>query len=197
MSLAKTDRDDPVGVFPRLGRLAARRPWLVIGVWIALAGVLALTAPSLEEISQQHPVAILPSDAPVLTATRTMNAAFGEAGLQSIAVVVLSDAKGLSAADEATYRKLTEALPGIIASVAGFSCFDVIRHAKSHLLIGGTVPGVSAMGLALSVIAAAIPLAIGHSLSGLSGLILSTLASLALGALAFHLAVRAYKNIGS
>lgn len=110
MSLAKTDRDDPVGVFPRLGRLATRRPWLVIGVWIALAGVLALTAPSLEEISQQHPVAILPSDAPVLTATRTMNAAFGEAGLQSIAVVVLSDAKGLSAADEATYRKLTEAL---------------------------------------------------------------------------------------
>jgi hypothetical protein len=92
---------------------------------------------------------------------------------------------------------LAAALPGIIASVAGFSCFDVIRHAKSHLLIGGTVPGVSATGLALSVIAAAIPLAIGHSLSGLSGLILSTLASLALGALAFHLAVRAYKNIGS
>ncbi|WP_156764515.1 RND family transporter [Mycobacterium sp. E3247] len=110
MSLAKTGRDDPVGVFPRLGRLVGRRPWLVIGIWIALAGILALTAPSLEEISQQHPVAILPSDAPVLAATRTMNAAFGEAGLQSIAVVVLSDAKGLTAADEGTYRKLTDAL---------------------------------------------------------------------------------------
>ncbi|ORB42139.1 transporter [Mycobacterium paraseoulense] len=83
---------------------------MVIGVWSALACVLALTAPSLEEISQQHPVAILPADAPVLSATRTMNAAFGEAGLQSIAVVVLSDANGLSAADEGTYRKLVEAL---------------------------------------------------------------------------------------
>ncbi|UXA07073.1 MMPL family transporter [Mycobacterium sp. SMC-2] len=110
MSLAKTGLHDPVGIFPRLGRLIGRRPWLVIGVWIALAGVLSLTAPSLEEISQQHPVAILPADAPVLAATRNMNAAFGEAGLHSIAVVVLSDAKGLTPADEGTYRKLAEAL---------------------------------------------------------------------------------------
>ncbi|OBG67163.1 transporter [Mycobacterium sp. E188] len=83
---------------------------MVIGVWIAIAGVLSLTAPSLEQISQQHPVAILPSDAPVLAATRNMNAAFGEAGLQSIAVVVLSDGKGLTPADEGTYRNLVEAL---------------------------------------------------------------------------------------
>ncbi|MGD1344790.1 RND family transporter [Mycobacterium seoulense] len=110
MSPVKIGRGNPVGLFPRLGHLVGRRPWLVIGVWSALACVLALTAPSLEEISQQHPVAILPSDAPVLSATRTMNAAFGEAGLQSIAVVVLSDASGLSAADEGTYRKLVEAL---------------------------------------------------------------------------------------
>ncbi|MGD1283283.1 RND family transporter [Mycobacterium seoulense] len=110
MSPVKIGRGSPVGLFPRLGHLVGRRPWLVIGVWSALACVLALTAPSLEEISQQHPVAILPSDAPVLSATRTMNAAFGEAGLQSIAVVVLSDAGGLSAADEGTYRKLVEAL---------------------------------------------------------------------------------------
>ncbi|WP_082974474.1 RND family transporter [Mycobacterium sp. E1715] len=110
MSLAKAGRDDSPGIFPRLGRLIVRRPWLVIGVWIATAGVLSLTAPSLEQISQQHPVAILPADAPVLAATRNMNAAFGEAGLQSIAVVVLSDGKGLTPADEGTYRNLVEAL---------------------------------------------------------------------------------------
>lgn len=110
MALATTGREDSPGIFPRLGRLIARRPWLVIGLWIALADVLSATAPSLEEISQRHPVAILPTDAPVLAATRNMNAAFGEAGLQSIAVVVLSDTKGLTPADEDTYRRLVETL---------------------------------------------------------------------------------------
>lgn len=131
MSLVKTGRGRPVGLCPRLGHLVGRRPWLVIAVWSALACVLALTAPSLEEISQQHPVAILPSDAPVLSATRTMNAAFGEAGLQSVAVVVLSDANGLSAADEGTYRKLVEALrrdTGNVAMVQDFVATPPLRE---------------------------------------------------------------------
>lgn len=98
------------GVFPRLGRLIVRRPWVVIAFWVALAGLLAPTVPSLDAISQRHPVAILPSDAPVLVSTRQMTAAFREAGLQSVAVVVLSDAKGLGAADERSYKELVDAL---------------------------------------------------------------------------------------
>src|SRR5271170_2166765 len=87
------------GVFPRLGRLIVRWPWVVIGFWVVLASVLSLTMPSLEDISQRHPVDILPSNAPVLVASDHMNAAFHEAGLESIVVVVLIDAKGLSPAD--------------------------------------------------------------------------------------------------
>lgn len=34
------------GVFPRLGRLIVRRPWVVIAFWVALAGLLAPTVPS-------------------------------------------------------------------------------------------------------------------------------------------------------
>lgn len=54
------------GIFARLGGFIVRRPWVVIGIWAVVAGVLSLTVPSLEEISQKHQVAILPSNAPVL-----------------------------------------------------------------------------------------------------------------------------------
>ena len=98
------------GIFARLGAFIVRRPWVVIALWVALAGILSLTTPTLEDISHRRSVAILPSDAPVLVATRHMTAAFHESGMQSIAVVVLSDEKGLSPADEATYKKLVDAL---------------------------------------------------------------------------------------
>lgn len=96
-----------------------------------------------------------------------------------------------------TTGNLRAALPGIVAAIAGVSAFDVIRHAKSNLLSSGTVPGVSAAGLILSILCAAIPLVIDHLLPGLAGLIFSTLISLVLALLAFHLAAHAYKNIGS
>ncbi|MGO8848839.1 MMPL family transporter, partial [Mycobacterium sp.] len=82
----------------------------MIGVWVVLAGVLSLTMPSLEEVSQRHPVDLLPAGAPVSVATEKMTAAFHEPESESIAVVVLSDAKGLSPADEGTYKKLVETL---------------------------------------------------------------------------------------
>ncbi len=103
-------RDVPVGVFGWLGRLIARWPWLVIGFWVALAAVLSLTVPSLEDVSQRHPVELLPAGAPVLAATKKMTAAFHEPESESIAVIVLTDPKGLSPADEGTYKKLVDAL---------------------------------------------------------------------------------------
>ena len=98
------------GVFPRLGRSIVRWPRVVIGCWVALAGVLSLTMPSLEEVSQKHPVDILPSYAPSMVTNQHMTAAFQEAGLESIMVVVLIDAKGLSPADEGVYRTLVDTL---------------------------------------------------------------------------------------
>ena len=98
------------GVFGWLGTFVGRRPWVVIGGWIVLAIVLMLSTPTLEEVSQTHPVAILPDDAPSLVATQEMTKAFHENGDQSIAVVVLSDPKGLSPADENVYRKLVDIL---------------------------------------------------------------------------------------
>jgi RND superfamily putative drug exporter len=106
----ETSRSGDAGVFPWLGRAVVRWPWAVIVCWAALAGVLSLTMPSLEEVSLTHPVDILPPGAPSSVANQRMTAAFDEAGLDSLAVVVLADPRGLRPADEAVYRNLVGTL---------------------------------------------------------------------------------------
>jgi hypothetical protein len=86
-------------------------------------------------------------------------------------------------------------LPGIVAGIAGITAFDVIRRSRNNLLINGSVPGISAGGILLEVLFAAVPLLINTSLSGLIGLLLSIFSSLLLGVIAFNLAVGSYRNI--
>ena len=79
---ARTDTTSTAGaggVFQRLGDFIVRWPWVVIGCWVALAVVLPLAFPSLTEMTQKHPVAPLPADAPSTVATQQMTAAFHEA----------------------------------------------------------------------------------------------------------------------
>ena len=47
---------------------------------MVLAGLLPLTVPSLAELSQRHPVAILPVDAPSAVTAREITKAFHETG---------------------------------------------------------------------------------------------------------------------
>ena len=88
------------GTFQRLGDFVVRWPWVVIGCWAALAIVLPLTFPSLTQMAQQRPVAILPADAPVTVTTRQMTEAFHESGSENVLLVVLTNEKGLGPADE-------------------------------------------------------------------------------------------------
>jgi putative drug exporter of the RND superfamily len=94
----------------RLADFVVRWPWVVIGVWVAIAVALPLTFPSLNEMAQKHPLAILPSDAPSSVTARKMTEAFHESGSEDLLLVVLTDDKGLGPADEAVYRKLVGAL---------------------------------------------------------------------------------------
>lgn len=91
--------------------------------------------------------------------------------------------------------RLAVLIPGIIAGVACAAAFDVIRHSRSNLLLNGSVPEVSAGGILLGVIAAAVPILINTLLSGITGFALSILVSLFLGGVAFFLVVRSYRNI--
>lgn len=94
----------------RLADFVVRWPWAVIGLWIAVAVALPLTFPSLGEMAEKHPLAILPSDAPSSVTAKEMTKAFNESGSEDLLLVVLTDDKGLSPADEATYRKLVDTL---------------------------------------------------------------------------------------
>ncbi|WP_082952826.1 RND family transporter [Mycobacterium sp. 852002-10029_SCH5224772] len=94
----------------RLADFVARWPWAVIGIWITIAVALPLTFPSLGEMAEKHPLAILPSDAPSSVTARKMTEAFHESGSENLLLVVLTNDKGLGPADEATYRKLVDAL---------------------------------------------------------------------------------------
>lgn len=94
----------------RLADFVVRWPWVVIGVWVAIAVALPLTLPSLNEMAQKHPLAVLPSDAPSNVTARKMTEAFHESGSEDLLLVALTDDKGLNPADEAVYRKLVDAL---------------------------------------------------------------------------------------
>jgi RND superfamily putative drug exporter len=98
------------GVFQRLGDLVVRWPLLVIGAWVALAAVLTLTFPSLDDMVDEHPVAFLPANAPVEVATKQMTEAFQDKGTDNILLVLLTDEKGLGPADEGVYRTLVDKL---------------------------------------------------------------------------------------
>ncbi|OHV04533.1 hypothetical protein BKN37_09560 [Mycobacterium talmoniae] len=87
-----------------------RWPWWVIGFWIVLAGSLPLAFPSLLELSQKSPSALLPADAPGAVSAQQMNEAFHESSTGNMLLVVLTDDKGLTDADEGTYRALVDKL---------------------------------------------------------------------------------------
>ena len=98
------------GIFQRLGDFVARRPFLVIGFWIALAAVLLLTFPPLPEIAAKSQAPPLPANAPTVVTARQMNQAFHETGLGSQLMVILTNENGLGPADEKTYRTLIDNL---------------------------------------------------------------------------------------
>ncbi len=82
----------------------------MIGLWLGLAAGLSLTFPSLTQLAQQRPVAVLPANAPVIVTTRQMTEAFHESGSENIALVVLINEGQLGPADEDVYRRLVDNL---------------------------------------------------------------------------------------
>lgn len=94
----------------RLANLVVRWPFAVIAIWIALAVALPLSLPSLNEMAQKHPLAMLPADAPSTVAAREMTKGFQETGTDDLLLVVLTDPRGLGPEQEPAYRTLVREL---------------------------------------------------------------------------------------
>jgi RND superfamily putative drug exporter len=118
-----TDAASGGRVFGLIGRAVARLPWLVIAVWIGLAAGLTQAFPPLAVLAQKAPPSILPADAPSLVSSRQITEAFHEGGSDNILLVVLTNEKGLSPADEALYRGLVGTLRADTQDVAAVQDF--------------------------------------------------------------------------
>lgn len=117
----------------RLADLVVRWPWVVIGVWAAMVIALPLTVPSLGEMAQKHPLAILPADAPSSVTAARMAEAFGESGNDNLLLVALINENGLTPADEATYRKLVDALRDNVTDVVSVQDFIATPQLRPFL----------------------------------------------------------------
>jgi putative drug exporter of the RND superfamily len=117
-------------IYQRLGQLVVRRPLLVIGLWIAIAAVLNLALPPLAVVASRKQPAMLPDDAPVMVATREIVDAFHDKGSDNIVLVVLTDEKGLSPADEDTYHELVDKLHQDSRDVVGLQDFLTTKELR-------------------------------------------------------------------
>src|SRR5215475_13449887 len=132
----------------RLADLVARWPWAVIGLWVAMAIALPLAFPSLGEMAEKHPLAILPSDAPSSVTARKMTEAFHESGNDDLLLVTLINEKGLEPADEATYRKLVDALRDDVTDVVSVQDFVQTPQLRQFLTSQDKTTWVLPVGLA-------------------------------------------------
>lgn len=94
----------------RLAETVVRWPAMVILFWVAIAVLLPQSVPSLNDMAQKNPLAMLPGNAPSSVAAREMTKGFAETGTDDLLLVVLSDDRGLGADDEVIYRRLVNAL---------------------------------------------------------------------------------------
>jgi RND superfamily putative drug exporter len=132
----------------RLADLVVRWPLAVIGIWVAIVVALPLTFPSLNEMAQRHPLAILPSDAPSSVAARQMTEAFHESGSENLLVVAFINESGLKPADEATYRKVVDALRNDITDVVMVQDFFTTPQLRPFLTSKDKTTWVLPVGLA-------------------------------------------------
>lgn len=104
-----------VDVFSVLGRVVVRAPWLVIAAWVILVATLSLVFTPLTKIVENQPQQALPPAA--MAAADQMAKDFGESS-QNVLVVVLTNDKGLSKADDEVYARLASTLRADTRDVA-------------------------------------------------------------------------------
>ncbi|MFT4084744.1 MAG: MMPL family transporter [Nocardioides sp.] len=105
-------------MFGALGRLAARRPWYVIGAWIVVMILLSVFAPSAKSTNDQAD--FLPGHYESIKATNLMDEAFPDVTSPGATIVYeRSDGGTLSAADRTAIDRISKDLQPELGSAFG------------------------------------------------------------------------------
>ncbi|MBO0885159.1 MAG: MMPL family transporter, partial [Mycobacterium sp.] len=99
------------------GRWAARKPLLVIGIWIAVAGILNIAVPQISSVASSHSADFIPPNAPAVRALQNMGVKFQESTSSGSAYIVLNHPGGLTRSDKDYYTTLVAAVRGDRAHV--------------------------------------------------------------------------------
>ncbi len=84
--------------FAATSRFCAKWAWLVIGFWVALAGILNVAIPQLEQTVAEHSAPFMPANIKAAQTLREMSDAFGVPRSSAVGSVVLVDEHGIDAA---------------------------------------------------------------------------------------------------
>ena len=120
----------------------------MIGVWVALAIALPLTFPSLGTMAAKNPLAILPADAPSTVTAQKMTEAFHESANDNLLLITLINENRLTPDDEATYRKLVDALRDDVTDVVMVQDFIATPQLRQFLTSEDKTTWVLPVGLA-------------------------------------------------
>jgi putative drug exporter of the RND superfamily len=74
---------------PFVARTIHRFPVLIILAWLAIAVIVSVGVPPLEQVEEEHSVALAPNDAPSVKAMKRMGRDFNESDSDSVAMIVL------------------------------------------------------------------------------------------------------------
>jgi RND superfamily putative drug exporter len=74
---------------PFVARTLHRFPPLIILAWLALAVIVTIGVPPLEQVEKEHSVSLSPTDAPSVKAMKRMGEDFKESNSDSVAIIVL------------------------------------------------------------------------------------------------------------
>ncbi|MCX8563196.1 MMPL family transporter [Mycolicibacterium mucogenicum] len=104
--------------FAATSSFCAKWAWVVIGFWVALAGILNVAIPQLEQTVAERSAPFMPANIKAAQTLREMSDAFGVPRSSAVGSVVLVDERGINAADEALYRDIVATLQRDKSNVA-------------------------------------------------------------------------------
>ncbi len=119
-------------MYRALGQLVYRRPGMIIGIWVGLAGVVAVCAPAPHRLRMSEPASMLPADSEFNRAMEVYGRAFPDQASRSQIVLIFERADGLRTSD----RQVLGRLAGRLAALGEQTAEQWrVRSSSTHPLL--------------------------------------------------------------